>query len=274
MKKISAVLVIGFFLFISKGFSQKSSVIEPDFLTVTYLKTTNLIFPYPIASVDGGSKDVLMRKAKNTDNILQLKARKKDFDETNLSIVTADGKFYSYVLNYEENPKVLNLQISGGKNESDDICLLSKSHNQEHLTKICKRLAAKKGFIHTKKNKRFGMKLQLQGIYIEEDILYYQISLQNETNINYDIDQFRFFIRDQKKSKRTASQEREITPLLVHNDTKTIEGKSEIIFVFAVPKFTIPDKKYLAIQVMEKSGGRNLKLKIKNRTIVKAKLIE
>ena len=37
---------------------------------------------------------------------------------------------------------------------------------------------------------------------------------------------------------------------------------------------SIPDKKYFAIEVMEKSGGRHLKLTIHNRTIVRAKLLK
>lgn len=275
MKKISAALIIGLFLFITKGHSQTNSlVIEPDYLTITCPKTTNLIFPYAITDVDRGSKDILVQKAKKTENILKLKAARKDFEETNLTVITAEGKIYSYIVNYEENPKVLNLQILDGKEESANFCLFSKVVNPEEIIKRCEQIVSQRKMFYGKRDKRFGMKLQLDGIYIYENVLYYQISLQNKTYINYDIDQFRFFIRDQRKSKRTASQEREVTPIHIHNETTTIGGQSETILVFALPKFTIPDKKYLAIQVMEKFGGRNLKLKIKNRTIVKAKLID
>jgi hypothetical protein len=44
--------------------------------------------------------------------------------------------------------------------------------------------------------------------------------------------------------------------------------------VYAVPKFTIPDKKYLAIELMEKNGGRHLKVKVHNKKIVRAKLLQ
>ena len=98
--------------------------------------------------------------------------------------------------------------------------------------------------------------------------------MKNQSNINYDIDQLRFFIRDRKKAKRTATQEIEIGPLYVQNDTPTIKGLSEQIFVFALPKFTIPDQKYLAVQFMEKNGGRHLELNVKDRKIIKAVPIE
>ncbi|MEJ7829587.1 MAG: DUF4138 domain-containing protein, partial [Segetibacter sp.] len=70
-----------------------------------------------------------------------------------------------------------------------------------------------------------------------------------------------------------AVQELEVKPLYIHGDTTVIKSQSEHVFVFAVSKFTIPDKKYLAIQLMEKNGGRNLQLKIGNRKIVKAQPI-
>lgn len=114
--------------------------------------------------------------------------------------------------------------------------------------------------------------MRLDGLFIKDEVMYYRVRLQNHSNINYDIEQLRFFIRDQKKSKRTATQELEVEPLYIHGDTSVVLSQSEHVFVFAVPKFTIPDQKYLTIQLMEKNGGRNLKLIIYNKTVVKSKL--
>jgi hypothetical protein len=83
----------------------------------------------------------------------------------------------------------------------------------------------------------------------------------------------RFFIKDEKKSRRTALQEIEIQPLHVHGDTSTIAGTGKETFVFALHKFTIPNKKYLSVQMIEKNGGRNLELFIRNRILIKAKSI-
>ena len=82
MKRISAVMITGIFLFILNGniFSQshnqtfKTTIIEPYHLAITYYKTTNLIFSFSITSVDRGSCDVLAQKTKGAENILQVKA--------------------------------------------------------------------------------------------------------------------------------------------------------------------------------------------------------
>ena len=94
--------------------------------------------------------------------------------------------------------------------------------------------------------------------------MYFRLVLSNLSNINYAIDQLRFFTHDQKKSKRTASQEIEMFPLLSTSKVKTIPGQSEITVVFALPKFTIPEKKYFAIQLIEKGGGRTIELDVEN----------
>ena len=94
--------------------------------------------------------------------------------------------------------------------------------------------------------------------------------MDNESPIDYDIDLLRFFIRDKKKGKRTAIQENELKPLYVVGNTSRVKGGSQNSIVVALEKFTIPDAKDLAIQIMEKNGGRHLLMKVKNNKIIKA----
>ena len=101
-------------------------------------------------------------------------------------------------------------------------------------------------------------------------MLFCQLEIKNRTNINYDVELLRFFVRDEERTKRTASQELEMQPFYIYGDTAVIKGQSKNTVVIALPKFTISDKKYLAIQLMEKNGGRHLQLKVHNRTLVKA----
>jgi len=108
------------------------------------------------------------------------------------------------------------------------------------------------------------------GIYIKDDVVYYQLNLQNKSPIDYDINFLRFYVRDKKKAKRTAVQEAEITPVYVAGNTSTVKANTHNSIVVALSKFTIPDAKYLAIEIGEKSGGRNLLMKVNNRKIIKA----
>jgi conjugative transposon TraN protein len=108
------------------------------------------------------------------------------------------------------------------------------------------------------------------GIYIREDVIYYQLDLQNESQIDYDINFLRFYVRDKKKAKRTTVQEAEIAPLYIAGNASGVKAGTHNSIVVALNKFTIPDAKYLAIEIGEKNGGRNLLLKVNNRKILKA----
>src|ERR1022692_904991 len=107
MKKLCALWVV---MVSMKCFSQVS--IEPYPLQVGINKTTNLIFPYEIKSVDRGSRDVLVQKAKGIENVLQVKAAIQNFIATNLSVITADGKLYSFIVHYTNDPPLLNLSFA------------------------------------------------------------------------------------------------------------------------------------------------------------------
>lgn len=273
MKKINVLVVASIMFFMGSAFGQlkvgKNDFykIKLDSLAIAYSKTTNIVFPNSILSVDRGSSDVLVQKAKGVENILQIKAAKFDFIETNLTVVTSDGQLYSFVLNYNEKKPLLNLVV-GKKTSMWEHLGSTEIENEAELKSYAELAFYEKKKLHNVKDFKYNMKIHLNGLFIHEKVMYYRVKVANNSNVSYDIGQLRFFIRDQKKAKRTASQEIEITPLYIYNNTEVIEGKSEVCLVFALPKFTIPDKKYLAIQLMEDQGGRHLELQVKNEKLM------
>jgi len=278
MKNSNVLVMVYVLLFTISLFAQQTSrnslsEIEPDSLAIGYSKTTNIIFPYAIKSVDRGSQDILVQKANGLENILQIKAAQQGFIQTNLTVVTAEGKLYSYILNYDEQSPQLNISMNKTEPEAQEIYFNSESRNEKEVEEYSKLAFYDKKELRAEKENKYGMKLQLNGIFIQNDVMYCRILVVNNSKINYDVEQLRFFIRDDKKVKRTASQEIEIAPIFVFNDVATIEEESENTFVFAVSKFTIPEKKYLAIQLMEKDGGRHLELHVKNKKLLQVTVL-
>ena len=282
MKPVSVIMITGIFLLFISGtsFSQRSSgkfettFIEPYPLQITTNKTTNLIFPYAIKSVDRGSADVLAQKAKGVENILLVKAGRQNFSETNLSVITADGKLYSFILDYINNPTAINISFSADSISSQVSGSLKPVYNEGAIQTDTERILKEKKKIRGVRDYRYEVRFALQGIYIKNDVIFFKVEVANNSHINYDVDMLRFFIKDERKSKRTATQEIEIQPIHVAGDTSTIKGDSKNVIVFALPKFTIPEKKYLSVQLMERNGGRNLQLSVLNRTIIKAKPVK
>ena len=277
MKKISVAWIAGICLIGSgmPAFSQTAgkvttSAIEPYHLAITGSMTTNLVFPYSIKSVDRGSLDILAQKAPAVNNILQIKAGKENFEETNLTVVTGDGQLFSFLLHYTENPTVLNLVLGKAASETGNNILPAGNYNEAEIKTYAQKAMVENEKLRGVKDKKYSVTFRLNGLFIHHNMMYYRIRIGNFSSINYDIDQLRFFIHDQKKVKRTASQEIEIKPVYIQGNTSAIPKQTSHTFVFALPKFTIPDKKYLTIQLMEKNGGRHLSLKLCNRKIVQA----
>lgn len=233
-------------------------------LQVGFSKTTSIIFPYTIKSIDKGSAEVLVQKAKGVENILLVKAAKQHFFQTNLTVVTSDGKLYVFVLNYDETCPDLNFKAENAVVASRDVLFSLENENQKRIEQCALAAYSKKKKISGLKKSKYQIRLEVNGIFIQQDVLYLRIVFENKSKINYDIDQLRFFIRDQKKSKRTASQEIELQPLYATSSSSVIPYKSEIIKVYALEKFTIPENKYLTLQMIEKNGGRHLEVDINN----------
>jgi len=271
MKTIKAVLMKGIFLLhIIAAHAQTE--IKPLPVSITAAKTTNIIFPQAIISVDRGSRFILAQKAIGVENILQVKAARDSFPETNLSVITADGKLNSFIVNYSNQPQALNITI-GESTVKNSITFSEANYNKAEVTRYAKAALKEKDKGNVVRDKTAGIRFAVQGFYIHGDVIYCKLEIENRTNIGYDIGQLRFFIRDQQKANRTATQEVEVTPVLAENNTSTIKANSTQAVVFALPKFTIPDKKYLAIQLMEKNGGRHLEVKVKNRQLIRARLL-
>ncbi|CAN5389544.1 hypothetical protein BH11BAC5_BH11BAC5_23920 [soil metagenome] len=241
-------------------------VIASYHLLVGYDMTSNLLFPYAVKSVDRGSAHILVQKAKGVENILQVKAAQKGFDQTNLSVVTSDGKFYSFLVDYAAMPGSLNLTFI---NDTVNAFLSSEPISEAELEKISKLVKIHPDFLHKKMTEQ-EMWLSLNAIYLSDSLMWFKIRLTNNSQITYLPEDVRFFIRDRKRAKRTARQERELWPVYFQPPAQ-VNGEQALDFVGGFPPFTIPASQELIIRVGERNGGRMLQLPIHYRTILKAR---
>ena len=72
-------------------------MIPPHALEVCYSKTTHIIFPAEITYVDLGNENLVAGLADGAKNVLRVKSAFKSFkQETNLSVITEDGSYYTF----------------------------------------------------------------------------------------------------------------------------------------------------------------------------------
>ena len=89
-----------------------NQIISPHKIEVTFQKTVHILFPSEVKYVDLGSFDIIADKATGAENVVRIKAAVKGFEgETNFSVITADGCFYSFNVVYKDEPAQLSIEM-------------------------------------------------------------------------------------------------------------------------------------------------------------------
>ena len=261
-------------------------MIPPYALEVTFTKTVHIIFPAAIRYVDLGSIDLLAAKADGAENVLRVKAAVQRFRaETNLSVITEDGSYYTFNVKYADEPVKLSVEmadflhgwsVENRPGNEIPVYLADLGNESPYLVRLIMETihSNNKRVIRHIGSRYFGIQYLLKGIYSHSDLLFFHIQLKNTSTVSFDIDYLTIKIVDKKVAKRTAMQEQVIVPLRSYNQAVTVAGGKEERTVFTLPKFTIPDDKQLVIELTEKDGGRNQTLTIENSDLVRAKLVD
>lgn len=260
-------------------------MIPPYGLEVAYDKTTHIIFPSAVRYVDLGSPNLVAGKADGAENVIRVKAVVKNFrDETNMSVITESGSFYTFNIKYSDEPLLLNVEMKdfihdGSKvnrpNNALDIYLKELGSESPKLVQLINRSIHKENKRHVKHigSKAFGIQYLLRGIYTHNGLLYFHTQVRNRSNVPFEVDFVTFKVVDKKVMKRTAIQEQIIFPLRAHNYATMVAGNKDERTVFTFDKFTIPADKVLVVELNEKSGGRHQSFTVESEDIVRARVI-
>ncbi|MFQ9913030.1 MAG: conjugative transposon protein TraN [Bacteroides ovatus] len=260
-------------------------MVPPYGLEVTYDKTTHIIFPSAVRYVDLGSPNLVAGKADGAENVIRVKAVVRNFrDETNMSVITESGSFYTFNVKYADEPLLLNIEMKdfihdGSKvnrpNNALDIYLKELGSESPKLVQLINKSIHKENKRHVKHigSKAFGIQYLLRGIYTHNGLLYFHTQVRNQSNVPFEVDFVTFKIVDKKVMKRTAIQEQIIFPLRAYNYATLVAGNKDERTVFTFDKFTIPADKVLVVELNEKSGGRHQSFTLESEDIVRAKVI-
>ena len=262
-------------------------MIAPYALEVTFAKTVHIIFPSAIRYVDLGSIDLLAAKADGAENVLRVKAASQGFrfSETNLSVITEDGSYYTFNVKYADEPVKLSVEMADflhGWNDTNKpgnnipVYLADLGEQSPRLVRLIMETIYKNNRTKVKHigSRNFRIQYLLKGIYSHNDLFFFHLHLKNTSTVSFNVDYITFKIVDKKVAKRTAIQEQIIVPLRSYNRITTVAGRKDERTIFVLPKFTIPNDKQLIIELTERDGGRNQTLFIESTDLIRAEIIE
>ena len=270
--------------------------IRPLRIEAGFTKTVHILFPSPVTYIDIGSMDIIAGKADGAENVVRVKAAVRNFAaETNLTVITEDGGFFTFDVHYAENPVVstLNLTVQEPQTEgvkkpaaagypqptapaSEGRVLLREVGREKPAT--IKRMLSdiyrqNRTDVKGIRTKKYGIEVEVLGIYVSNDVIYIHTCMYNDTNISFEVDARQFIVADKKLAKRTAQQQTPLEILRVCNDPAVVRGHQRQRTVFALPKLTISDDKVLLLEIVEKNGARHQTVEIPAGELLDAKLL-
>lgn len=260
-------------------------MIPPHGLEVTYGKTVHILFPAEVRYVDLGSPNLIAGKADGAENVIRVKSTVKGFQgETNMSVITEDGCFYTFNVRYADEPLLLNVEMTdiihdgesaNRPNNAQEVYLNELGSESPMLVRLIMKSIYRQDRRTVKHIgcKRFGVQYLLKGIYTHGGLIYFHTEIRNQSHIPFDVDYITWKIVDKKVAKRTAVQEQVVLPLRAQNYVTCVPGGKNERTVFALSKFTIPDGKQLVVELCEKNGGRHQSFVIENEDLVRAREI-
>lgn len=118
-------------------------------------------------------------------------------------------------------------------------------------------------------SKQHRMTMRLNNVYAVGDYLFIDYSIENRTNIRFDIDEVRIKLADKKVSKATNSQIIELKPEMTLEQNKSfLHGYRNVM---VIKKLTFPNDKVLTIEMSEKQiSGRTIILNIDYEDVLSA----
>ena len=270
--------------------------IRPLRIEAGFTKTVHILFPSPVTYIDIGSMDIIAGKADGAENVVRVKAAVRNFiAETNLTVITEDGGFFTFDVHYAENPAVSTVNLTVQEPQTKGVKeptaagdplspapvtksrVLLREVGREKPATVKRMLSdiyrQNRTDVKGIRTKKYGIEVEVLGIYVFNDVIYMHTCISNDTNISFEVDARRFIVADRKLTKRTAQQQTPLEILRVCNEPAVVRGHQRQRTVFALPKLTISDDKVLLLEIIEKNGARHQTVEIPAEELLEAKLL-
>lgn len=268
-KKISALLLCAISALPSMA---QQTYEEMEQLTVNEQVTTVITASEPIRFVDISTDKVVGDQPIN--NTIRLKPKEGadvNADGDVLAIITIVTERYraQYALLYTTR---LQEAVSDKQIQPEERIAYHNpavSMSTEDMTMFARKIWNSPAKIRNVSTKQHRMVMRLNNIYAVGDYFFIDYSIENKTNIRFDIDEIRVKLSDKKLTKATNAQMIELTPSLILEDSRSFRHGYRNVIV--LKKMTFPNDKVLTIEMAEKQiSGRNIQLSIDYEDVLSA----
>ena len=262
MKRAISMYLLAASLFAMQETHAQQTYNEMEQLTVNEQVTTVITATEPIRFVDISTDKIAGDQPIN--NTIRLKPKEAGHEDGEvLAIVTIVTERYrtQYALLYTTR-----LQEAVTDKEVQPI-EMTAYHNPavslstEDMYRFARQVWLSPARYRNVSRRQHRMTMRLNNIYAVGDYFFIDFSIENRTDIRFDIDEIRVKLADKKVSKATNSQVIELVPEMeLEQRTSFLHGYRNVL---VIKKMTFPNDKVLTIEVSEKQiSGRTIALNI------------
>ena len=235
---------------------------ELEQLTVNENVTTVITASEPIRLVDISTDKIVGDKP--IDNTLRVKPKEGGHSDGDiLAIVTVVTERYrtQYALIYTTRMEEAVTDKEVRLDERNAYHNPAVSMSTEDMVRYARRIWNSPARYRNIKTNRHRMTMRLNNIYTVGEYFFIDYSVENKTNLRFDIDEIRIKLSDKKQTKATTVQELNLEPALVLDKSPYFRYGYRNVIV--VKKMTFPNDKVLTIEMNEKQiSGRNISMTI------------
>ena len=286
MKTILYSLLLSTAQFLTAQTATKEQIISdlPE-IEITEGINLHIISPEPIQYIDLSTQKLTgdlpatnIARIKITDNpesneTEKIKKQTTFISGQNIGIITVVGQSFiaqykAIYRNFENLNTVTNIHIQPEDIQPIEFDKMVFSNLE--LRKFAMDIIQKKSEKNPiRKEKNLQLNIQLNNVYVMSDYIFLDMTVKNNSNLSYDIDDLKFSIEDKIIYKATNNQSIEMTPVFQLNPQKHFRKNFRNIYVFK--KFTFPNSKVMMIRLIEEQlSGRTIEMKINYSDILKA----
>lgn len=243
---------------------------EMEQLTINEQVTTIITATEPIRFVDISTDLVVGDQPIN--NTLRIKPKDGvHADGEVLAIVTIVTERYrtQYALLYTTR---MQEAVTDKQIQTDEVIAYHNpavSMSTEEMSRFARSIWNSSARIRNVATQQHRLLMRLNNIYSVGEYFFLDFSIENRTNIRFDIDEIRVKLSDKKQAKATNNQMLELQPALILDSRKSfLHGYRNIV---VLKKMTFPNDKVLTIEVSEEQiSGRAIQLSIDYEDVLSA----
>ena len=271
----NAILLVS--LIIVSGCLQAQNINFLDTIFANDQKNVAMFFPNPIRQGITGAENFVFTYNREKEQYFGL-LQAKPGNSSNLLIINTDGSIFSYIVSYKEQLEKLNYFVSQSKrigfeqpkftDKKDSISIGNLFTDKTfYYDKFCSYLLTRKQNIGNIQKAKNGIVLRVENIVFDKEELYFIIQIENKSTLDYDLNFLDISIQTKKQGKKKSVQRILQVPNFKYDVPTRIAEKSIRRIVYVLPKFSIASDKVVVLELNEKNGERNIKLKVSHNYI-------